>query len=274
MRELLQMDFHYQKRRAFGRGTRIGCRSYRSARKGHMTDGGSDYKGDWERLAQVDAEWAIVSRSGRRRRDGTPWTKTEFLGTGDSDVTEILEGIGLSSLDGLRVLEVGCGAGRLLRVFAQRGAVVTGVDVSSRMLELAAQNCVEFQNSVSLLHGDGRTLKGLSAETFDIVYTWHVLQHVPDKEVVLCLIDEIHRVLKPGAIALVHIPERSRRNLRWRAYRLLTRLGLTIDPTGPLPAIPMFGISREKVIARLGELGFASVESRASGMNTCYVVRK
>jgi hypothetical protein len=37
--------------RAFERGTKLGCRSYHSARKGDMTDGGSDYKGDWERLA-------------------------------------------------------------------------------------------------------------------------------------------------------------------------------------------------------------------------------
>jgi 2-polyprenyl-3-methyl-5-hydroxy-6-metoxy-1,4-benzoquinol methylase len=239
-----------------------------------MADGGSDYKRDWERLARVDAEWAIVSRAGRRRRDGTPWTRTEFLATGDSDAMEILERLGMASVDGLRVLEVGCGAGRLLRAFAQRGAVVTGVDVSPRMLELAAQNCSDFRNSVSFLNGDGETLKGLSAETFDVVYTWHVLQHVPDENVVLRLIGEIHRVLKPGARVLLHIPERSRRNLRWRAYRLLTRLGLAIDPTGPLSAIPMFGIPREKVIGRLGELGFASLESQASGMSTCYVVRK
>lgn len=239
-----------------------------------MAGGGSDYRKDWESLARVDPEWAIVSRSGRRRRDETPWTRMEFLATGDSDAMEILETLGMASVEGLPVLEVGCGAGRLVRAFARRGAMVTGVDVSPRMLELAAQNCVEFGNSVSLLHSDGETLKGLSAETFDVAYTWHVLQHVPDERVVFRLIGEIHRVLKPGAKALLHIPERSRRNLRWRAYRLLTRLGLAIDPTGPLSAIPMFGISRKKLIARLSELGFASVESRASGMNTCYVVRK
>src|ERR1700730_7322703 len=111
-----------------------------------MAGGGSDYKRDWAGLARGDAEWAIVSRSGRRRRDETPWTKREFLATGELDADEILGRLGMVSVDGFQVLEVGCGAGRLVRAFAQRGAVVTGVDVSPRMLELAAQNCADFRN--------------------------------------------------------------------------------------------------------------------------------
>jgi hypothetical protein len=97
---------------------------------------------------------------------------------------------------------------------------------------------------------------------------------VPEEKAVLRLISEIHRALKPGARALLHIPERGSRNLRWHAYRLFTRLGFEIDPTGPLSGIPMFGISREKVMARLAELGFASVESQVSGVSICYIVRK
>jgi len=142
------------------------------------------------------------------------------------------------------------------------------------MLELAAQNCVESGGKVSLLHGDGRTLKGLPDETFDVVYTWHVFQHVPDRELVLSLIGEIHRVLKPRAIALLHIPERGARNLRWRAYRFLTGLGLMVDPTGLLSAIPMFGIARQQVTGRLKELGFASVEVSSARTSSCYVIRK
>jgi 2-polyprenyl-3-methyl-5-hydroxy-6-metoxy-1,4-benzoquinol methylase len=237
-------------------------------------DGRADYKKDWDRLAHVDAEWSIVSRIGRRRRDRTPWTRAEFLATGEVDAREILQKIGMESVEGLRILEVGCGAGRLLRAFAQRGAVVTGVDVSPRMLELAAGNCEEFRNNVSLYNGDGETLKDISDNTFDIVYTWHVLQHVPDRKVVMRLIGEIHRALKAGATALLHLPERSARNLRWRAYKILTRFGVSADPTGWFSAIPMFGIPREEVMSKLAALGVRSVETLESGRDTFYVIRK
>jgi SAM-dependent methyltransferase len=40
---------------------------------------------------------------------------------------------------GRRILDVGCGAGPLLAALRERGAVVTGVDSSTRMLELARQ---------------------------------------------------------------------------------------------------------------------------------------
>jgi ubiquinone/menaquinone biosynthesis C-methylase UbiE len=40
---------------------------------------------------------------------------------------------------GRRILDVGCGAGPLLAALRERGAVVTGVDSSTKMLELARQ---------------------------------------------------------------------------------------------------------------------------------------
>ena len=43
----------------------------------------------------------------------------------------------LGDVEGRRVLDAGCGTGYLTRLLARRGAVVTGIDVSSRMIALA-----------------------------------------------------------------------------------------------------------------------------------------
>lgn len=43
----------------------------------------------------------------------------------------------LEEVDGMRVLDIGCGAGQLSHALIQRNAKVTGIDVSSRMIELA-----------------------------------------------------------------------------------------------------------------------------------------
>ena len=85
-----------------------------------------------------------------------------------------------------KVLEIGCGVGRLMR------DGWCGIDISERMLEIARlrkPNC-EFKLT------DGRTIP-YDTGTFDAVYSVLVFQHLPI-EAVLGYIEEARRVLKPG----------------------------------------------------------------------------
>ena len=90
------------------------------------------------------------------------------------------------------VLDLGCGAGvPVTRWLAQRFAV-TGVDLSTKQLELARQHVP----AANFLKADMTDLS-FAAETFDAVVALHSIIHVPRVEHPALLVN-IHRWLKPG----------------------------------------------------------------------------
>lgn len=100
---------------------------------------------------------------------------------------------------GQRVLDVGCGVANDLSRFAKGGAQVVGVDLTEHSIELAKRN---FQQRA--LPGEFHIMNGehleLPANSFDLVYCHTVLHFTPHPE---RLIQEIHRVLKPGKQAII-----------------------------------------------------------------------
>jgi SAM-dependent methyltransferase len=94
------------------------------------------------------------------------------------------------------VLDPGCGAGvPVTRWLAQRFAV-TGVDLSTRQLELARQHVP----TANFLKADMTDLS-LAPETFDAVVALHSIIHVPRAEQ-RGMLGKIHRWLKPGGVFL------------------------------------------------------------------------
>jgi SAM-dependent methyltransferase len=99
-----------------------------------------------------------------------------------------------------RLLVVGCGTGIEAVVLAQRlGAVVTGIDIAPNFDDHAA-------SLVDLRRGDATQME-FDDESFDFVYSFHVLEHIPDYRKAL---REIHRVLKPGSGYMIGTPNRDR----------------------------------------------------------------
>jgi len=98
---------------------------------------------------------------------------------------------------GAAVLDLGCGAGvPVTRWLADRGFAVTGVDVSTRQLELARKNVPEG----TFLKAD-MTEMAFAPENFDAVVAFHSIIHVPRAEHP-ALLESIHRWLKPGGVFL------------------------------------------------------------------------
>lgn len=100
---------------------------------------------------------------------------------------------------GQRALDLACGTGDLTFGVASRGARVTGLDITQRMLQLArlrAANMIASASAgqVRFVQGDMTALPFAHAE-FDLVTTGYGLRNVPDLEKAL---DEIRRVLRPG----------------------------------------------------------------------------
>jgi len=96
---------------------------------------------------------------------------------------------------GASVLDLATGTGDIAAACAARGAVVVGLDVTQRMIELAHD---KHGARVRFLVGDMLALPFPSA-SFDIVTTGYGLRNVPD---LTTAIGEIQRVLKPGGVIL------------------------------------------------------------------------
>jgi SAM-dependent methyltransferase len=109
-----------------------------------------------------------------------------------------------SAPDGARVLEVGCGPGRLSIRLAQRyGLAVTGLDLDPAMIERARANAGRLREGgepgPSFLVGDAASLQ-FPDGSFDLVVSTLSMHHWADQAAGLA---EIGRVLRPGGRALV-----------------------------------------------------------------------
>jgi len=86
----------------------------------------------------------------------------------------------LASLPGKRVLDVGCGGGILAEAMAQRGARVTGIDLSPKPLRVAQLHALESGVTVEYREASAESLATESPAAFDIVTCLEMLEHVPD----------------------------------------------------------------------------------------------
>jgi ubiquinone/menaquinone biosynthesis C-methylase UbiE len=103
------------------------------------------------------------------------------------------------NLRGKRVLEVGCGVGTDLVMFARDGADVTAIDLTERSVELAKRNLMLHCCTGDVRVADAEHLP-FKDNYFDFVYSCGVLHHTTDT---LKAISEIHRVLKPDHEACI-----------------------------------------------------------------------
>lgn len=99
---------------------------------------------------------------------------------------------------GKDVLDVGCGAGVEVVRFARAGARVTGVDIAESAITLAQANVQQQGLEARLEVADGEHLPFPDA-SFDLVFAHGVVQYTGNDS---AIVGEIHRVLRPGGLAI------------------------------------------------------------------------
>ncbi len=205
---------------------------------------------NWNVLAKLDPLWTILSDPGKKFGG---WEPEEFFATGEHEAKRVL---GMCDSHGVNIsygklLDFGCGVGRMTRAFSNYFSACTGIDVSENMVSLARDyNCERTHcdfiasQSATLPFADG---------CFDFVFSVLVLQHLPTKSMILGFIGEFVRVAKENGVIVfqvpIEVPVRRRIQLRRRLWAALSSIAVPqswLFKAGLAP-IQINGVSRQQV---------------------------
>jgi SAM-dependent methyltransferase len=125
-----------------------------------------------------------------------------YAAQGGGSLLEVLNRASSPS-DRLRVLDFGCGVGRLMKPLVEAGFRVDGVDISERMLAFARQDPALTGSEFFLSTGNdcGTAPEG----SYDFVYSHLCFQHICSRTVRNQLLSCFKKALKPGGVVLVQM---------------------------------------------------------------------
>jgi SAM-dependent methyltransferase len=163
---------------------------------------------DWDRRARENACYYVATG----RQD---WSEEEFYRSGElhvrqhilNDLENICQGRDPKQM---RVLEIGCGAGRITRALASMFGQVYAVDISREMVRRARRALREFP-TVHIFQNNGRDFAVVRRGWWrrirrepelrvDFVFSYIVFQHIPSREIIENYVREANRILRPGGL--------------------------------------------------------------------------
>ena len=152
---------------------------------------------DWDRRARENARYYVAT--GRAE-----WSDEEFFASGRAEVAEQILNDMENVCQGrdaktMRVLEIGCGAGRVTRALAEVFGEVHAVDVSGEMAAMARESVRDVGN-VRVYQNNGMDLSVVPDVPFDFAFSIIVFQHIPSQDVIESYFREVHRLLRPGGL--------------------------------------------------------------------------
>ena len=94
-----------------------------------------------------------------------------------------------------RVVDIGCGGGILSESMADKGAVVTGIDLGEKVLKVAQLHSLESGKEVDYQLASAEDLAKQKASCYDVVTCMEMLEHVPDPT---SIVQACATLVKPG----------------------------------------------------------------------------
>ena len=151
---------------------------------------------DWDQRARENARHFVATSQ-------QDWTDEDFFESGRIWISyHVVPYIDLlragRNPSEMRVLEIGCGAGRMTMGLSEIFGWIDAVDVSREMIAVA-RNSLAHCSNVRFHVNNGVDLKLFSGAQFDFVFSAIVFQHIPSKVIIDSYIKEAYRVLRPGS---------------------------------------------------------------------------
>lgn len=157
----------------------------------------SKMREDWDARARENARYYVQTAQ-------TDWTDEAFFQSGEQTVREeiLTDMINIcqdKDPKQMKVLEIGCGAGRVTRALSQLFGEVYAVDVSGEMIEQATR-ALQGHANAHVFQNNGTDLSVLPDLSYDFAFSSIVFQHIPSRAVIENYVREVSRLLRPGAL--------------------------------------------------------------------------
>jgi len=144
------------------------------------------FQKNWDRAAEG---WVDFVRTGK------DWTRDELNNPAMFAM--------LDDINGKRILDLGCGEGYNSRIMAKKGAKVSGIDFSEKMIEFAVEEEKKEKLGICYHVSNASDLWMLKDHTYDVVVCFMALQDIEDYE---GAVNEASRVLKKKGRFVFAIP--------------------------------------------------------------------
>ncbi|MFK8013786.1 MAG: bifunctional 2-polyprenyl-6-hydroxyphenol methylase/3-demethylubiquinol 3-O-methyltransferase UbiG [Marinicellaceae bacterium] len=113
-------------------------------------------------------------------------------------------------LNGLSLLDVGCGGGVLSESMSSNGASVTGLDLAEESLEVARLHLYESQLKIQYINQSVEKFSETNNSSFDVITCMELLEHVPDPQ---SIINACFSILRPGGWLFLSTLNRSPKSM-------------------------------------------------------------
>ncbi|EFN82802.1 Hexaprenyldihydroxybenzoate methyltransferase, mitochondrial [Harpegnathos saltator] len=134
------------------------------------------------------------------------------------------------SLQGVKIVDVGCGGGILSEALARIGAQVTGIDASEELINIAklhAELDSNISKNVNYVHSTIEEFSGENEKLYDVVVSSEVIEHVYNQKLFL---RECVRLLKPGGSIFITTPNKTL--ISWFFGIIVAEYVINIIPRG------------------------------------------
>ncbi len=174
----------------------------------------------WQKFGKDDPYFGVLSQPRYRRQSISDVDLKSFFQSGQNYVHQMLA-MARTRVDAphhfRRVLDFGCGVGRLSIPLAEFAETVIAVDISPAMLSEAKVNC-QKRGITNIEFTESQTLLAASDQKFDLVHTYIVLQHIPTSRG-LAIISQLVDLITDHGIGVFHLTyAKANRNIRWISW--------------------------------------------------------
>ncbi len=184
------------------------------------------HKQDWEELGRLHPLSSVMSNKNN-------WDTKEFFVTGEREIQDDIERATRLGFPRTRetVLDFGCGVGRLTRALSSHFTQCYGVDIAESMIARANELNQSITGCTFIVNSEPH-LRIFSDNSFDMIYSKIVLQHIPNPQIIKSYIAEFVRVLKTDGLLVFQLPSYIPFHMRFmvlcrkRLYRLLRKAGI------------------------------------------------
>lgn len=125
----------------------------------------------------------------------------EFDATRKKEIWPEIRNLVAEIKDNDKVLDVGCGNGRLLEALKGKKVSYLGVDNSVELIKIARQNYPNYKFIV----GDILSLREITKDSFDYIFCVAVLPHIPSKKLQIQALEELRNRLNLGGRIILSV---------------------------------------------------------------------